>query len=1055
MKRIFVIVAVAFLSTLGCLAQEISATAGAVRYIEMNDGQVIAIPEKYITAEEVGDGVCVLSLVGGKTYTYSIANVVNVSDSYAVTANRLLSFGFTNADNDQVYADVAATITEEGDTVCVTANVPVIGKRLRPSFTLDGDATMWVDGVQQVSGQSSHRFTEPVVYTIAEPGCWLYDVTVIEPDAPVEPELPVQPETPGDNDGWTRTKIDISGVTTTNAPSNHSSSQDLSYLWDDSDNTYFHSTWGSGSYEKLNWVTDGYYGDGVTEWPYVEVQLAEALENFCLSYTTSNQSNRFPQGWRITALNGTTGEWDEIALLSMDGHSFPQTNLEKFYTPVYELGDGYEAIRFELTKASYKNYMVIADLSLYSCVKEDAEEEGVVEPVEPEEPQEPENPTIVGNFKPFGRPCKVSVNYLTDNATGEYRIPTVYITFGDGVTWDNSQWIGQTLTDEEGNTYNTKEEWIKDCTFRLDGAGVWPDIDTVEGCEVRGRGNSSWSWSYRSKNPYRIKFPKKQKQSPFNLTEDRQWVFIANKQNGSMITNSIAQKIAAMVDGEALCHMIPVDLYINGHYRGSYCFTEKIGIADNSVAIDETTGCLLELDDYYDEDFRFKDNTYNLPVNVKDPDFTEEDEERLVTFDDVKASVNAMTSTLYYGGDITEHIDMESWAKFWLVNDLVRNVETYHPKSCYLFNENPAEGGLWKFGPAWDFDWAFGYEESYSYFTSGATEDLYSVRKGKAGYNFYNDLRNTEAGKRAYYKEWLDFVAEDRIEELMEYIEDYTAFASASIEHNNSADISEKNSTDYAAQVAKSQQWMKSRAGYIFNSLTKYDDIDTDYVVPEDFCAPLHALVIKDALHEDFAPEYPEYASASYIRDMSVGSYGTIMLPFAPDAESLENYAFYALTESGEGYVRFEEVAEPVANTPYLYTLRAGGVNAPITGGYTAVSLDVETVSAEGWETVGSFKKQTIDTSMGNYYAFSSARGEVNRVTQNLTVLPYRAYFVNATASKSAFSVYVGGTTCVLKLSGDDVEGLAGDCIYDVYGRRVINPVKGEIYIINGEKVIY
>lgn len=839
MKQFFTLVAVAMLSFAGVYAQN----ADAVRYIQMNDGQVVAIPEKYILGEEEENGVCTLSLEGSRTFTYSLANVAGVTDSYDVTGYRLLSFGFTHDDNDQIYADVEATITEVGDTLYVTANVPVIGKRLRPSFTLDEGVSMWLDDIQQVSGQSSQRYDAPVVYTIAEPGHWMYYV--------------------------------------------------------------------------------------------------------------------------------------------------PQQN------------------------------------------------------------------AAVGGFKPFGRPCKVSVNYLTDNATGEYRIPTVYITFGDGVTWDNSQWIGQTLTDEEGNTYNTKEEWIKDCTFRLDGAGVWPDIDTVEGCEVRGRGNSSWSWSYRSKNPYRIKFPKKQKQAPFNLTKDRQWVFIANKQNGSMTTNSIAQKIAAMVDGEAICHMIPVDLYINGHYRGSYCFTEKIGIADNSVAIDETTGCLLELDDYYDEDFRFKDNTYNLPVNVKDPDFTEEDEERVVTFDDVKASVNAMTSTLYYGGDITEHIDMESWAKFWLVNDLVRNVETYHPKSCYLFNENPAEGGLWKFGPAWDFDWAFGYEESYSYFTSGATEDLYSVRKGKAGYSFYNDLRNTEAGKRAYYKEWLDFVAEDRIEELMEYIEDYTAFASASIEHNNSADISEKNSTDYAAQVAKSQQWMKNRASYIFNSLTKYDDISSDYVIPEDFGAPLQALVINDALNEDFAPEAPEYASFTYIRSMTAGKYGTITLPFTPDAESLENYAFYALAESGEGYVRFEEVAQPKANTPYLYALREGGENTAITGGYATVSLDVEQVSVDGWESVGSFTNHTIDTGNGNYYAFSSARGEINRVTRNLTVLPYRAYFKNTAASKSAFAVYVGGTTCILKLSGDDVEGFGNEHIYDVYGRRVLNPVKGEIYIVNGEKVLY
>jgi hypothetical protein len=442
---------------------------------------------------------------------------------------------------------------------------------------------------------------------------------------------------------------------------------------------------------------------------------------------------------------------------------------------------------------------------------------------------EVESEEAVAGFKPFGRPCEVNVKYLTDYATGDYKIPTVYITFGDGVSWDYNQWIGQTLPDGT----NTKEEWIEDCTFRLDGAGVWPDIDTVEGCEVRGRGNTSWSFDPKSKNPYRIKFPKKQKQSPFNLTKDRQWVFIANKQNGSMTTNSIAQKIAAMVDAEAICHMIPIDLYINGHYRGSYCFTEKIGIADNSVAIDEATGCLLELDDYFDEDYRFRDDIYNLPVNVKDPDFGEEDEERVITFDAVQASINELTYTLASGGDITEHVDMESWAKFWLVNDLVRNVETYHPKSCYLFNENPAEGGLWEFGPAWDFDWAFGYEESHSYFASGAAEDIYSKRSGKAGYDFYNALRNTEAGKRAYYKEWKDFVAEGRIQELKEYIADYTEFALLSIAHNNDANINEKNYTDYQALVKKSQDWLEARAQYIINNLTVYDDSNVETSIIE------------------------------------------------------------------------------------------------------------------------------------------------------------------------------------------------------------------------------
>lgn len=828
MKKIFTLILLALLPGVSIFANQTRGAENSIRYITLKDGQVIAIPEKYILDEGVVNGICTLTLEGDTAFTYVQDNVLNISNEYTGTKAALQSFAFTHEANDQVYADVTATITENGDTIVVNADVPVLGKRLRPSFTASEGATMWVGNEQQVSGQSSQRFTSPVVYTLAQPKHWIYQLREVVNEDPEQDNDDNKEEDKEDNsntEGWSLNQVDISYLTTTNAPSNFKD-EGLESLWDNNVGTFYHSTWGDGYYPKLNWVDGGYWGDGVTEWPYLEVELAETIENFCFSYITSGQNNRFPQGWYITAYNVTTGEWDKIGTLSNIEDNLPQQYCQQYFSPVYSLGEDYSRIRIELTKASYKNYMVISEFALYSCTKS----ESLTRNGEESEKK------YVAEFVPFGRPCKVSVKYLTDHARGTYKIPTVYVTIGEDTTrWDYSNWIGMTLPDGT----NTKEEWIEECTFQLDGAGVWPDIDKVEGCEVRGRGNSSWTWSPNSKNPFRIKFPKKKKQSPFNLTEDRQWVFIANKQSGSMTSNSIAQKIAAMVDAEALCHMIPVDVYINGHYRGSYCFTEKIGVADNSVAIDEATGCLLELDDYFDEAFKFKDPTFNLPVNVKDPDFSEDDDERIVTFEAIQNSFNSLTATLQAGGDISGKIDMESWAKFWLVNDLVRNVETHHPKSCYIFNEAPAGGEKWKFGPAWDFDWAFGYEETHDYFIYGADGDLFSAvyYQNKSGYQFYDAIRNTLAGKRAYYKEWVNFMAEGRLQELLEYVDDYTEFAMPSILHNNDADISEKNRHDYNVVAERSKEWLTKRANYIFNNLETFD-ISPDIVEPEDYGQP-------------------------------------------------------------------------------------------------------------------------------------------------------------------------------------------------------------------------
>lgn len=197
------------------------------------------------------------------------------------------------------------------------------------------------------------------------------------------------------------------------------------------------------------------------------------------------------------------------------------------------------------------------------------------------------------------------------------------------------------------------------------------------------------------------------------------------------------------------------------------------------------------------------------------------------------------------------------------------------------------------------------------------------------------------------------------------------------------------------------------------------------------------------------------YTDASYTRTISEGKYGTIILPFAPDAASLENYAFYALAESGDGYMRFKEVSTPVANTPYIYTLREGKENVAITGGETTISSNIVTPEVDGWQTVGSFSNQTIDTSDGNYYALSATDNEINRITKNLTILPYRAYFKSSNASKSALNIYISGTTGVELISSNEIDGFEDGAIFDLSGRKVVEPINGNIYIKNGKKIMF
>ena len=90
-------------------------------------------------------------------------------------------------------------------------------------------------------------------------------------------------------------------------------------------------------------------------------------------------------------------------------------------------------------------------------------------------------------------------------------------------------------------------------------------------------------------------------------------------------------------------------------------------------------------------------------------------------------------------------------------------------------------------------------------------------------------------------------MAEGRLQELLEYVDDYTEFAMPSILHNNDADISEKNRHDYNVVAERSKEWLTTRANYIFNSLEQFD-ISPDIVTPEDYGQPTE---IEDAVASD------------------------------------------------------------------------------------------------------------------------------------------------------------------------------------------------------------
>ena len=225
-------------------------------------------------------------------------------------------------------------------------------------------------------------------------------------------------------------------------------------------------------------------------------------------------------------------------------------------------------------------------------------------------------------------------------------------------------------------------------------------------------------------------------------------------------------------------------------------------------------------------------------------------------------------------------------------------------------------------------------------------------------------------------------------------------------------------------------------------------------------------LAIEDAVGANFdSSNLNTYRSVRYERNLGEGIYGTIMLPFAPDAESLSRYSFYRLCGGDAEQLTFTDVDDVQANVPYLYTLREGQVSGAITGGETTiVGLRIDTISAccpNGvWRSVGCYKADSVITNcVGDecsYYCIDATDNKFYLVNKKIKTRPYRVYFVNtqgkcSSASAPQLSLHLrDGSTTQINHSTLNAQP---STIFDLQGRRVLNP-SGEIYVVDGKKVV-
>ena len=258
----------------------------------------------------------------------------------------------------------------------------------------------------------------------------------------------------------------------------------------------------------------------------------------------------------------------------------------------------------------------------------------------------------------------------------------------------------------------------------------------------RLRGNASMA---HPKKPYRLKldtstrlFKGSDMRSP---AKARKWTLINNYDDKTLMRNLVAFEIARRMGMDYVPWSKPVDVIVNGEYRGCYQLTDQLTIDRNRINLTEmlptdtegeelTGGYLLELDGYASQETSWFTSAAGNPVTIKRPDDSDIVPQQSAyirqQFNMMEAKILASNFDDPVAG-FRSRLDEETLLQYFLTEELAGNPDAFW--SCYFTKERGDD--RFRMGPVWDFDNAF--DNDYRYYPINNQGDFLSLSKAGAG----------------------------------------------------------------------------------------------------------------------------------------------------------------------------------------------------------------------------------------------------------------------------------------------------------------------------------
>lgn len=271
------------------------------------------------------------------------------------------------------------------------------------------------------------------------------------------------------------------------------------------------------------------------------------------------------------------------------------------------------------------------------------------------------------------------------------------------------------ITTPDAVDITSKYTWIENAQMIVyDAEG---NVDYNGTLSIKGRGNSTWE--DMPKKPYALKLDKKAE--ILTMPKHKRWCLLANWLDRTLMRNEIAYEIARQMP--ALKYTPQgrfVEVFLNSVFLGNYYLCEQIKVDKNRVNVKEldktattglsiTGGYIFEIDNNFDEQFRFMSETRGLPWQLKDPDEVNDEQ-----FEYAKQYVNELEDALhddtrFAQRDFAKLMDLDSFVDYWFVYELTQCTEPHQPRSVYMYKDMDLSDGTYSpifAGPVWDFDYA-------------------------------------------------------------------------------------------------------------------------------------------------------------------------------------------------------------------------------------------------------------------------------------------------------------------------------------------------------------